>query len=238
MIKLCICDDQLPEQEKIKALAEAFTKQYPLYPLHITAFSSPYDVLEHTTGHGGFDIYLLDMLMPDINGLKLAEKIRGREEGSDIIFLTTTREYGVEAFEVKASGYLVKPVSQEKFNETLLEILKRRSAQEIKYILLKTYEKTVRLPQNEIIMIESINRERIISLVGGQSLKTRLSLTSLQELLAESDSFISPRRSYIINLEHVRGFYSGGIEMSNGTAIPMSKTAYSEFKKKYMEFVF
>lgn len=238
MIKLCICDDEPPEQGKIKTLAEAFTQKQPLYPLHAATFHSPYDVLEHVEKHGGFDLYLLDMLMPDMNGLALAEKIQARKEGGDIIFLTTSREYGVEAFEVNAAGYLLKPVTPEKFDSTLLKVLKRRSAQKIQYITIKSCGGTIRLPQNEIVMIESINRIRVLTLAGGQSIKTRLSLTDLQELLAGSDTFLSPRRSYIINLEYVRGFHSGTIEMSDGTNIPLGKAAYSEFKNKYMESIF
>lgn len=238
MIKLCICDDQPPEQRKIKTLAEAFTQKQTLYPLHITSFHSPYDVLEHVEKHGGFDLYLLDMLMPEMNGLALAEKIQAREEDGDIIFLTTSREYGVEAFEVNAAGYLLKPVTPENFDNTLLKVLKRRSARKIQYITIKSCGGTIRIPQNEIVMIESVNRVRILTLTSGHSIKTRLSLTNLLDLLAESGCFLSPRRSYIINLEYVRGFHPGAIEMSDGTNIPLGKAAYSEFKNKYMEFIF
>ena len=238
MIKICICDDQQLEQRKIKELVEAFTRQHPIYPLHVTAFCSPYDLLRHLEEYGGFDIYLLDILMPDMSGLELSRKIHSRSEGEDIIFLTTTCEYGVEAFEVRASDYLVKPVEPEKFSSTLLEVLKKRSAREIKYITLKTSDGTVRISQNEIIMIESINRERILTLASGQSISTRLSLAELGKLLVQSDEFFSPHRSYVINLKYVIGFRSGSITMSNGADVPLSRTVYSKFKNKFMEIMF
>lgn len=238
MIKICICDDQQPEQKKIKELVETFTSQHPLYPLRAAVFRSPYDLLRHLEEYGGFDIYLLDILMPGMNGLELSRKIHSRGENEDIIFLTTTCEYGVEAFEVRASDYLVKPIDPEKFSSTLLEVLKKRSAREIKYITLKTCDGTVRISQNDIIMIESINRERILTLVSGQSISTRLSLAELRNLLAQSNEFFTPHRSYIINLKYVIGFRAGSISMSNGADVLLSRKIYSKFKKKFMEIMF
>ena len=75
------------------------------------AFCSPYMIFLQAVGDQvGYDLYLLDILMPCLSGIDLAQKVRERGENSEILFLTVTREYAVEAFAVKASGYLVKPV--------------------------------------------------------------------------------------------------------------------------------
>ena len=57
-----------------------------------------------------YDIYLLDVVMPGLNGIELAKEIRSSDKAADIIFLTSSPEFAVESYTVKASNYLVKPV--------------------------------------------------------------------------------------------------------------------------------
>ena len=53
--------------------------------------------------------------MPDITGMELARKIRSFDKSADIIFLTTSPEYAVESYTVKATNYLMKPIVPERF---------------------------------------------------------------------------------------------------------------------------
>ena len=73
-------------------------------PVQIQAYSSPYDLLDDIEKTGGFDLYLLDVVMPHMTGVTLARRIRERKERAEILFLTVSKEYAVEAFSVKASG--------------------------------------------------------------------------------------------------------------------------------------
>lgn len=55
-------------------------------------------------------MYLLDIVMPHLTGIETAKRIRARGETAEIMFLTTSREYALDAFSVKASDYLLKPL--------------------------------------------------------------------------------------------------------------------------------
>ncbi|MFD0675445.1 MULTISPECIES: response regulator [unclassified Paenibacillus] len=65
------------------------------------------------------DLIFLDIEMPGMNGLIAAERLSLSCPGSQIIFVTAYQEYAVEAFEVNAFGYLLKPVSKERLAKTL-----------------------------------------------------------------------------------------------------------------------
>lgn len=64
---------------------------------------------------GRYDLFLLDIIMPHMSGIALAQNIRKRSKRAKLVFLTTSREYGIEAIGMKASGYLLKPIQEQAF---------------------------------------------------------------------------------------------------------------------------
>ena len=86
MLNVCICDDDPRDMAQIQALAESFAGEHPEFPMKLQTFPSAFDLLEHLNGKGGFDLYLLDILMPHLKGVELAEHIRARNEAAEILF--------------------------------------------------------------------------------------------------------------------------------------------------------
>ena len=78
----------------------------------VLAFASSVSALEYIKCNT-VEIAFLDIEMPGISGIDLAHKIKGTQPNTNIIFVTAYREYGLEAMELHASGYLLKPVNQE-----------------------------------------------------------------------------------------------------------------------------
>ena len=84
----------------------------------VEGFTSALKALDHVK-HEGADIALLDIDMPDMNGLMLAAKIKEASPHTAIIFLTGFSEHALKAIEMHASGYLVKPVNKNKLKEEI-----------------------------------------------------------------------------------------------------------------------
>ena len=80
MLTLCICDDSPADTAQIRSLADRFVQEHPELGLRIEFFFSPVDLLEHLDEKGGFDLYLLDILMAHMKGIELAQRIRERGE--------------------------------------------------------------------------------------------------------------------------------------------------------------
>lgn len=81
MLTLCICDDSLEDTAQIQALVEHFSGKHPEFPFRVRTFSSAFDLLDHLEKKGGFDLYLLDILMPHLKGLELGRAHSGAGRG-------------------------------------------------------------------------------------------------------------------------------------------------------------
>ncbi|MCI8913162.1 MAG: response regulator transcription factor [Lawsonibacter sp.] len=238
MLTLCICDDSPEDTTQIRALADRFVQEHPELGLRTEFFSSPFDLLEHLDEKGGFDLYLLDILMPHMKGIELARRIRERGEPAELIFLTISREYALDAFEVDASGYLVKPVGWEKFQRALLASVHRLGGAEVPSFLLRTKAGLRKILFRELVMVESFDHDRVCTLSDHSKAVTADTLSSLMERLSFDHRFFSPHRAYIINLEHITALNGPSVTLSTGRCVPVSRPKLAALKKAYMDFLF
>ncbi len=223
MIQLAICDDRMADIQKLLAYAGWFTEKHPEIPLKAESFTSPYELLQAVNDRGGFDLYLLDVLMPHLSGIDIARRIRKRGETAEILFLTTSREYALEAFGVKAAGYLVKPVSRPDFELEVLHCIHNLAPRENPAIPLKTREGIRRVHIQELVMVESFNHDRVCTLADGTMFKTPVTLSSLYEKLKEYPCFFLPHRAYIVNFNFVNGLTQTELLISNRRRVPISR---------------
>lgn len=237
MLTCCICDDDAKDLAEITARTESFAKAHPEHPLAVRSFSSAYDLLEHLEAKGGFDLYLLDILMPHMPGLELARCIRKRQEPSEILFLTVSQEYAVEAFDVAACGYLVKPIDPEKFEASMLRAVQRLAKPENSSLLLKTREGFRKISFRELVVVESFNHDRVCTLADGARWVTSDTLTSLMERLSGDPRFFSPHRAYIINLDHITALNADSVLLSNGQRIPVAQATLPALKRAYVQYL-
>ncbi len=238
MLTLCICDDSPEDTTQIRALADRFVQEHPELGLRTEFFSSPFDLLEHLDEKGGFDLYLLDILMPHMKGIELARRIRERGEPAELIFLTISREYALDAFEVDASGYLVKPVGWEKFQRALVASVHRLGGAEVPSFLLRTKAGLRKILFRELVMVESFDHDRVCTLSDHSKAVTADTLSSLMERLSFDHRFFSPHRAYIINLEHITALNGPSVTLSTGRCVPVSRPKLAALKKAYMDFLF
>ncbi len=124
MIKIIIVDD---EEFNILEIEELIKDDCDLQI--VGSFLNPYKALEISNLLKP-DIAFLDIEMPGINGLELSEKLLETNPAMEIVFITAYSEYAVEAFEVNALDYVLKPIRKERFNKTLKRIIDKRVSEE------------------------------------------------------------------------------------------------------------
>lgn len=162
VIKVAICDDNVIIRNIVKEkcqsffIAETFKVEYEL-------FVSGEELVASSEI---FDLVILDIKMPGINGFEAAEKIQIKNSKSKIILLTSHQEFMKHGYKVNAIRYLNKPVDDSEFNEALSSFVKdgtdKRKAIEI-YIKKKKYYIFV----SDIILIESLGDDLAIYTEGG-----------------------------------------------------------------------
>lgn len=238
MIEIALCDDNKDDIETLRAFTERFAGEHAEFPLRLTAFTSPEKLLEHIETTGGFDLYILDILMPKISGIRLAEVIRGRGEHAEIVFLTVSRDYAMDAFSVHACGYLLKPMRRENFDETVSLAVQRLAREKNDVLTVKTKDGLMRLPLHRIVMIESFNHTREITMTDNSTLETPATLSELFERLREHSSFFMPHRAYIANLDNSVGIVRYELLMLGNRRIPIPRNQFASVQELVQDHYF
>lgn len=229
-----ICDDQKEELEQIEKFVLEYKKENPGLFLEIKSFSEPLDMLAKMEESGVPDIALLDICMPGTLGTEIAQKIKEKSgDGAEVIFLTTSREFAVEAFALHASDYLTKPYSKERLAEALDRVVRKRRHL---YVSVRCENELRRIDLYSVIYVEARNHQMEIHTNQGSSLKTRMTLTELKEQFQNVGGFLSVGASFIVNLRCVQGMSASSLKMSDGGSIPVPRRRRAEVKKQYFDF--
>ncbi len=237
-IEIALCDDSAEDIEAIRSFAERFASRHADLPVRLSTFSSAAELLKKIESSGGFDLYLLDVVMPEMSGMQLAETIRARGDNSEIVFLTVSREYALDAFSVYACGYLLKPVNEEDFGKTMLRAVSKVSQEKSEALTVKTKDGLRRLPLNKIVMIESFNHTREITTSDGVVLETSASLSELFKLLIKHDNFYMPHRSFIVNLDNTVGIVRYDMLMLGNRHIPIPQKQFAAVREVVRDYFF
>ncbi|MBR2350036.1 MAG: response regulator transcription factor [Clostridia bacterium] len=233
-ISVAICDDekfQLSNTEK--ALKTYFENKG--IPYDVKTFGNPVDFID-SLNKNNYAIALLDICMPGITGIDVAKEIRRFGSECCIIFLTTSREFALDAYEVDALQYLVKPYTQKAFDDAMDKAFRNMGKVE-DYIIKKVDGVMRRIAVNTILFAESDKHYVNIYLDNGDVCRLRTTVDDLADELDKFNCFKQSHKSYLINLNHVVSF--SGDSVSVGTEVlPVSKSKYAEFKEAYVAFAF
>ncbi|MBR1854325.1 MAG: response regulator [Lachnospiraceae bacterium] len=111
MLRIAVCDDDEQQCAEICVLAEQYIIENGI-TAKVWGFSSAFALLSDVEEKGAFDLYLMDVLMPQMDGIKLGVLLRKTDTAGLIIYLSTAREFALESYEARAFHYLVKPVDR------------------------------------------------------------------------------------------------------------------------------
>lgn len=240
MIRIAICDDQACQVEQIKRATEVyFSKQKE--SVSYNTYENAMIFLGDLERIGGFDIVLLDICMPGIMGTEVAAEIRRRKDKTEIIFLTTSSEFALDAFSLKAAHYLVKPFTQEQFDDAMNRaMLQFRQTHTSKFILKLAGGGIQVVDLASITYIESEAHIQIVHLCDGTSVKIRQTLMQLVDSFEHvaQGQFVSPCKGYLVNQKEIRSIKSDHVEMNAGQVIPLAKRKYRQFQESYFHYIF
>ncbi len=235
MLRVAICDDEAAEVKRI----EEFIKAYD--DLDVSAYTSSKELAWAIEDGKSFDLYLLDIVMPPPDGIELARLIRRSDETAAVIFLTSHEGHALDAFRVRASQYLTKPVSRETLRTELDSVLASVKAKYSKTFLLKTKSGIKTFPFHRIAYCELESRVLCCVTAGGEkhrSVTLRMPFDDAVSPLLDDGRFIRPHTSFAVNLDYTDSIQGDTIIMKNGSVIPITRRAAREVKAKYLQHFF
>ena len=238
MINCIIVEDELPAREELKYFLNE-EKEIKL----IAEFDNPLDTLnflENSTA----DVIFLDINMPDMNGISLGKIITKIYPDMKIVFITAYKDYAVDAFEIKAFDYLLKPYSENRIKNLLKSLVNIKSENttsiknsNLKKITVNIGERLYVISLNDIDYIEASEKETLI-FSNQKKYVSKIKISKWEEMLKENN-FYRCHRSFIVNLDKIteieQWFNSSWIiKIKNYvTAIPVSRNNIKELKKLF-----
>lgn len=228
-MRIAVCDDEYVAVEEIEKLLKEYSSKNGIH-FDYDLFDN-YSALEPVAEK--YDIFLLDYLMPGINGMDFAGKIR-EKCGSEkvIIFITQYDEIVHDAFTVQTHRFLLKPIVKTKFYEALDSAFSN-IANNDRRLIIRYDGNTTSVKLDEIYYVEIRYKELYIYTKNEQILCHR-SIKSIEQEI-EHGCFFRVHRSYLVNMKKIRSFNNSKIEFINGETIPVSSRNYAAFCKAYLK---
>ncbi|MET1756889.1 LytTR family DNA-binding domain-containing protein [Novosphingobium sp. RD2P27] len=188
------------------------------------------------------DLVLLDMTMPVTDGLAVARQLVKQAQPPAVIFVTAHDEFAVEAFDLEAVDYVLKPVSPDRLQRAINRVAARRHsaerpAQESQWLSefwVPHRSELVRIAATDVERIDA-ERDYVRLHVGAQSFLLLQTITSLEERL-DPEQFIRIHRSCILRRDRIAGLRHEGlgvwsVEMLDGAALRIGRTYLANVKK-------
>ncbi|WP_278549290.1 LytR/AlgR family response regulator transcription factor [Cloacibacillus evryensis] len=241
MFRIAICDDESRQRRLIRNAAEQYFSTHRDRSAEICEYADPLALSRDLVAGSGFDILMLDVCMPELSGTEIARVVRRRGFRTEVVFFTFSGDYAVDAFELKAAHYLVKPFSQKQFDEAMERALKNLAAAHRKTMTLKLEGGSLRaVDTEEVIFIESSAHSQKICLSDASSATAKQSMALLMEKLEELSpgQFVSPYKGYIINLRRVVSIEADCVKMQGGAEIPLVRRSFRELRDRYFDCMF
>lgn len=242
-VQITLCDDETAELEKTERLLSAYEQKFPDLDFVLQCFEEVDELLAMVKG-GSYspDLVLMDIYMPGEqgknipSGIEAARKLRDIGSKAKLIFLTASEEFALEAFDVEAFGYLVKPVTKDKLFSKLDRFLEKTERERRKCILLKRAERIIKVPLNDVLYCEAQGKRQCIYMADGTKLVQNLTMAKIYDLCSVCREFVRIGVSYIVNLEHIASLNAQEVNLDNGQKIYLPRGAYRCLREQYFDY--
>lgn len=234
-MKIAVCDD---EQQFIDAICPLLEQWAQIHNIRLTLYRfTDGDNLIAAHRNENMDLIILDIIMPLLGGIDTAKEIRNNDQTVPIIFLTSSREFAIESYEVNAFFYLIKPVVREKLFCVMNKFLKTLDFEKNTFTA-HTATGFYKIAIDRVDYLEAQNKHVLIHMTDGKIIEVRERFSTCDNVFSPENGFFRCHRSYIVNLNHVEQFTKTEIRTSHNAAIPISRNNYMAFKDAYFNHMF
>lgn len=238
MLKIAVCDDEPEHLEKTAEMLRAYFRARPLLSGQVSSFESGQALLERSKAQNGFDLYLLDILMPGLNGIQTGRGLRALGDGGEIIYLTSSNDFAVDSYDVRAFFYLLKPVEEKKLFEVLDAAADKLDRRRNAGVVAVTQGGSRRILLDHILYVERAGRIMRYYCTDGivDSQTIRAPFREMAGPLLADPRFYLCGASFVLNLQHVTGVKGQAALLDNGASVTLPRTAAAAFKRAWGKY--
>lgn len=227
--RFAVCDDDRAYMQYVAGLVEGWASLSGVQA-ELELFPSAEAFLFRYEEQPNFDVLLLDIEMPGMDGVALAKALRRSNEDVQMIFITGYTDYIAEGYEVSALHYLTKPVSEEKLCQVLTRAVNRLARNE-PVLTLELSGGIVRLPMSRIRWLEVLHN--YVTIHADRDYQVKRPLNALEQEL--DTRFFRVGRSCIVNLTCIWQVSRTEILLSTGETIPLPRGQYDALNRAVIQ---
>lgn len=236
MLQIAVCDDNIEELSNIVQLISRYRAERHLN-CEYSVFPNGFELVSALEKGNRFDIYCLDIIMPGFTGIEVAKEIRNYDKTAPILFFTSSPEFALESYSVKAINYVLKPITKEKIFFTFDDILERIKVEKDEdAIIVKSTEGIQRILISNLVFAEAMGRNVLYHLISGKIIECTENFSTVCDSLLKYGHFIKTHRSYIVNMQYVDTIENHQITLQNQSTVPIAQSKAREIKQEYLAY--
>lgn len=228
-LKIAILDDEEVFRQNAVSALKRFSDEQHVH-LEWNIFSDPILFLDKYKP--GFDLLLIDIQMPHIDGMHVAEKIRETDAHIQIVFITVMASMAVHGYAVDAVDFIVKPIRYGSFESMMKKVLRRQMPQD-ESVIVKTPEGLTRISTNDILYME-VRDHRVLYHLPDRTIETWSSLRAERSKLPEVP-FAQCSNEIIVHLKYVKNVTGTEVQLDS-MALPLSRARKKAFTEQLIRY--
>lgn len=235
MLRIAICDDEEEQLRQTAALLNTYLQSHSGLQGQVETFCSGGALLDRMEELGGFDLYVLDILMPELNGIETGRRLRALGQGGEIIYLTSSNDFAADSYDVRAFFYLLKPVEKRRLFQVLDGAVEKLGRRRSSAIVVATSDGPRRILLEQIRYVERVGRCMRYFCTDGtvDSQTIRISFREMAAPLLADRRFWLCGASFVLNFQHVAGVNGQTALLDNGQTVALPRAAAAEFKRAW-----
>ena len=232
-LRIAVCDDEIVQQKVMQALLQKYFEENDTLA-EVKFYSSGQEYLKEKKSEIlNTDIFLLDIFMPELNGIDIGKELKSIGAKGKIIFITAGNDFITEDFEIQAFSYIQKPVIYEKFSKVMNSVIK--SFEKTRYMDVVVDREKQRIYLDDIEYVETLGR-RLVIYRQDEGVETYLSVKNFMDEYGEED-FLQISRYVAVSKSKIQRIVGRSLYLMNGRELSISEKYLPTTKKLHIEYI-
>lgn len=226
-MRIAVCDDHKGDREILqKQLMEVWDGA------EIDSYETGREIFGQIQNGVYYDLIFMDIFMGQEDGIAVGRKLHRYYPTVSLVYVSNSRDFGPEVFEVNALHYLVKPCDMAQLKEVKRRYLKGRESK-VEVSLGRNQNREI--PCHMITYVESVHNNLLIHLITGASLKIRGSIQGFMDKVDER--FLRVNRGVLVNMEAIEQMNTDSCQVA-GMIFMLSRKERAANKRRYNDWLF
>ena len=234
--RVAVCDD---DEAALSIIASSLKNVFAAHGVEATTslFSSALE-LQKVMPTRRFDLLLLDIDMPGLDGIEFARQLREQRDKVDIMYISNREDKVFDSLRVSPVGFIRKSRFLEDMSEVVGAYLEaRKDRHRTSVVVLREGESVYPVQVSSIVYIEGQRKQQVVHVEGRERpICLTRTMAELEEELS-GEGFIRIHKGYLVNYRYIQVVKDGEVHLTNGEHLPVSRRKERETKERLLELV-